>query len=529
MNFKITFASQDESFPLELGEVTARIVPADPDLQDKTVTPTEQAQTVTCDPPHDGLGTVTVNRIPPEYVIPDLQSKSVTPMETAQTVTADAGKTGLSAVEVGAIPPEYVIPSGTVQITANGQHDVSGKAVADVAVYPPLQTKTITPTRSAQTVEPDSDKYGLSAVEVGGIPSEYVIPTGTVNLSSNGQHDVSGKAVADVHVEPVLQRKSVTPTRAAQTVEPDSGKDGLSAVDVGGIPSEYVIPSGTVTLSSNGQHDVSGKAVAAVDVQPLLQSKSVTPTRAAQTVTPDSGKDGLSAVEVGGIPSEYVIPEGTKQIAANGTHDVSGYASAQVAVPGPSGSVSITENGTHDVTDYASAVVAVPGIVPTGQIEITQNGTVDVAAFASALVNVAGGGGASNVVTGKITITVRGNMELPSNYSGNGYPILIALERNHANTKGILCAVVAKMDSAVAPQYAQESADAADIARAAYNTSVNYSGTNTYVYGSGNPASGIGTWLRIQPGNKIMVFCGDSGSNMLTTGATYNYVILYSE
>ena len=307
MNFKITFASQDESFPLELGEVTARIVPADPDLQDKTVTPTEQAQTVTCDPPHDGLGTVTVNRIPPEYVIPDLQSKSVTPMETAQTVTADAGKTGLSAVEVGAIPPEYVIPSGTVQITANGQHDVSGKAVA------------------------------------------------------------------------------------------------------------------------------------AVNVQPVLQSKSVTPTRASQTVTPDSGKDGLSAVEVGGIPSEYVIPEGTKQIAANGTHDVSGYASAQVAVPGPSGSVSITANGTHDVTDYASAVVDVPGIVPTGQIEITENGTVDVAAFASALVNVAGGGGASNVVTGTFKGTSKGVLTISLGYTGSGYPVSIIIfpEEGYMKANGV--------------------------------------------------------------------------------------------
>ncbi len=65
----------------------------------------------------------------------------------------------------------------------------------------------------------------------------------------------------------------------------------------------------------------------------------------------------------------------------------------------PTGTINITENGTHDVTNYASASVAVhQGITPTGtkQISITQNGTTteDVTNYANAeiAVNVSGGG-----------------------------------------------------------------------------------------------------------------------------------------
>lgn len=60
-----------------------------------------------------------------------------------------------------------------------------------------------------------------------------------------------------------------------------------------------ITPSGTISITSNGEKDVTNYATANVNVQPDLESKSVTITEnTTTTITPTSGKDGLSSVAV---------------------------------------------------------------------------------------------------------------------------------------------------------------------------------------------------------------------------------------
>lgn len=143
----------------------------------------------------------------------------------------------------------------------------------------------------------------------------------------------------------------------------DAAVDGI--VVGGGVDTSQDTVDAAHLLSGYTAHDSTGTAITGEYTPPTFatQSKSATPTTAQQTITPDSGYDGLSSVTVGAIPSEYIIPSGSETKTANGTYDVTALAQLVVNVASPIQTKTGTFTGNGTRTIDISSVTFEPDIV----------------------------------------------------------------------------------------------------------------------------------------------------------------------
>ena len=207
-------------------------------LQAKTATPTKKQQNITPDSGFYGLSGVTVAAIPEAY-----QDTSSVTATAADVLT---GKVFVTAA--GVVTPGEMINNGAVDKTLDvttitytipkGYHSGSGK------VKIVLETKNVTPTKSAQDITPTAGKV-LSKVTVEAIPDKY--------------QDVSGVTATAEHV---LDGSFFVDSTGAKVEGTMPDKGAVSATIDGLTTTSYTIPA--------GKHNGSGKVSLTNDIEDAL-------------------------------------------------------------------------------------------------------------------------------------------------------------------------------------------------------------------------------------------------------------------
>lgn len=251
--------------------------------------------------------------------------------------TAVDGIANNGAVDISVQEGEsYTIPKG--------YHNGAGvvKGVAGGGNYT-LQPKTVTPTKSQQSITPDQGYYGLSGVTVKAIPENF--------------QDVSATTATapDVLATKVFTAADGTTTTGTM---PNNGAVSKTLDATTGNQS-YTIPA--------GYHNGVGK------VTIVLEEKTATPTTTPQNITPTAGKV-LSKVTVGAIPAQYGDATGKTVTAAGlleGETAIGWDSTEEKAVPitgtmPNNGAVGTTLDATKDKQSYS---------VPAGY---TTGGTVSI-------------------------------------------------------------------------------------------------------------------------------------------------------
>lgn len=209
-------------------------------LQTKTVTPTKSEQNVISDEGYYGLSAVTVNPIPNNYQ--DVSSTTTTEPDVLATkvfIGADG------ATKTGTMPNNGAV-SRTLDTTTTsfdiplGYHNGSG------AISVELETKSATPSRTEQTIEPTAGKV-LSSVTVGAIPSELQDVSG---VTATADQVLTGAKYVDA--EGTLTTGTMANNGAGtQTI------DGLTSTSVT-IAKGYYDGTGTVSLTNDIETQLAG-------------------------------------------------------------------------------------------------------------------------------------------------------------------------------------------------------------------------------------------------------------------------------
>lgn len=120
-------------------------------------------------------------------------------------------------------------------------------------------------------------------------------------------------AESNIEVTAALEERTVT---ANGTYTPGADKVAISKItvnrpaDLPTLQTKSITIDGnknkTVSVTADDGYDALSSVTVTTNIQPELEARTVTPTKAQQEVTPSTGKDGFSKVTINAIPSQYI-------------------------------------------------------------------------------------------------------------------------------------------------------------------------------------------------------------------------------
>ncbi len=230
-------------------------------LQSKTVTPSENTQTVNPDSSYDALSSVTVEAISNTYIGSSVTKKSAatyTPGTSNQSIASGQYLSGAQTIKGDSNLIASNIKKGVTIFNVTGSYN-------EATGGPTLQSKTVSPSESTQMVSPDSGYDGLSKVTVNAISSTYV------------GSDVTKKSAATY--TPKTTDQSIASGQylsGTQTIKGDANLVAgniKSGVNIFGVTGTY---AGGGSSGGNGNNNV--EAYAITDTNPSVSFKTASGT-----------------------------------------------------------------------------------------------------------------------------------------------------------------------------------------------------------------------------------------------------------
>ncbi len=94
-----------------------------------------------------------------------------------------------------------IIPTTEQKVYTHENSYGYDKVTVEAVPETKLQDKEVTPTKELQNITSDESYDGLNQVTVNAIPDEYIVPSGSLDITENGVTDVTNYAEVNVNIE----------------------------------------------------------------------------------------------------------------------------------------------------------------------------------------------------------------------------------------------------------------------------------------------------------------------------------------